>query len=88
MIKFPQHKSGLYLTHNDHTINYHTVADEIKDRSYYDLCSWVSQEERQKAIETNELWTLQWYPRTPIGSYAIHASTLEALMEYVNANFE
>jgi hypothetical protein len=34
----------------------------------------------QRAIATDELWTMQWYPETPVGFCVLHASTLAALL--------
>ena len=65
-IKWPSHKASLTLTHNDHLSYYHTVQQAIDDNEF-GMDSWVSEEQKQKAIETNDCWTLQWYPDTPIG---------------------
>jgi hypothetical protein len=43
---------------------------------------WKNEECRKRAIETNELWELTWYPTTPIGSYTIYAPTFEELIEF------
>lgn len=85
MIKFPRHEGALHLSHNDHKNNYETVEQAIRTDShgYEDDC-WISPEERQRAIDTNECWTLQWYPDTPVGCHVLSASTLEALMAHVN----
>jgi hypothetical protein len=79
-IEFPEHKASLYLSHNEHLGNYDTVKEQIWDEDYYADDDWVTPEEKQKAIDTNELWTLHWYPDTPVGFCLYHASTLEALM--------
>lgn len=80
-MKFPEHKASLTLAHNEHLDYYTTVKEEIEDRpDWYRDDDWVSLEEKQKAIDTNEVWTLQWYPDTPVGFHKLHASTLEALM--------
>jgi hypothetical protein len=69
----PKHKCGLYLTHNEHRDMYETIEE------YYDRHDFVSPEELKKAIAEDSVWVLQWYPDTPIGSYSILASSLEAL---------
>ena len=79
-LKLPAHKAGLYLKHNEHKDVYETV-EEWAMNSFYDDDDWASMEEKAKAIETNELWHLQWYPDTPIGFCTRLASTLEALLE-------
>jgi hypothetical protein len=69
----------LYITHNDHKNVYYTIEDHysIDDRE------WVSPEEKQKAIELDSVWELHWYPDTPIGSYKVAASSLEAIQQHM-----
>lgn len=69
----PKHKCGLYLTHNGHRDMYETIEE------FYGLHDFISPEELQKAIAEDSVWVLQWYPDTPIGSYCLLASSLEAL---------
>ena len=69
----PEHKCGLYLTHNEHRDVYETVED------FYNPDYFVSKEEWEKAISEDNVWVLQWYPETPIGFNIIAASSLEAI---------
>jgi hypothetical protein len=75
----PKHAAGLYITHNDHKNIYYTIEDHysIDDRE------WVSLEEKRKAIELDSVWELHWYPDTPIGSYKVAASSLEAIQKHM-----
>lgn len=85
-MNFPPHKASLTLTHNGHLDVYATVADEIRDEGHgYRDEDWVSEEQKQKAIDTNECWTLQWYPETPVGFNLASASDLDVLLEYCNS---
>lgn len=86
-MQFPKHDASLHLTHNDHKSYYLTVAQSIEqgDHGYRDD-DWVSPEQRQKAIDTNECWTLQWYPDTPVGFCLLSAADLDVLMAAANAN--
>lgn len=77
----PEHACGLYLEHNRDRNYYLTVAQALANNGEDD--HWVSPEERAKAIATNELWTLQWYPDTPIGFNLLAASSLDALRSAV-----
>jgi hypothetical protein len=79
-MKFPDHKAALHLTHNDHLSYYQTVAQSIEtgDHGY---CDWVSEEQKQKAIDTNDCWFIQWYPETPIGFCLLAAADLDVLLE-------
>lgn len=81
MIKWPRHEASLTLTHNEHKNYYQTVAESIErdDFGYQDDC-WVSPEQRQKAIDTNDCWTLQWYPNTPVCFRIQSAADLDALL--------
>ena len=72
---FPEHKCGLYLTHNEHRDVYETV------KQYYDHEYFESVEEWKKAVESDNVWSLQWYPNTPVGFNRICASTLDGLKE-------
>ena len=79
----PEHAASLSLEHNKHKDYYTTAAKEIENNpDYYDDESFPDGE-RERCIATDELWTLHWYPRTPVGFNVIHASTLEALMAAV-----
>lgn len=78
---FPVHKCSLHLIHNQHKDYYETCEKYLKD-SRDDMEDWKNEECRKRAIETNELWELTWYPTTPIGSYTIYAPTFEELIEF------
>lgn len=84
-MKFPPHEAALFLTHNEHLNYYRTVEQAIADGDHgYNEGDWITHEEMQKAIATNECWFIQWYPNTPVGFCIASASTLEALLAYVN----
>ena len=78
----PEHKCGLHLSHNEHRDMYETIEE------FYDLEDFVSPEELQKAIAEDSVWVLQWYPDTPIGSYCLLASSLEALEAVIKERFK
>lgn len=79
-LDFPAHKCGLYLEHNPHRDDYALSIEAYEQERPLVAESWVSPEERIKVIETDELWTLQWYPETPIGFVFLAAQSLEALL--------
>ena len=79
-MNFPKHKCGLFLTHNEHKDYYQKAEDWIKEVDY----DWADEESKMRAINTDEVWTLHWYPDTPIGFYSIAAPTLEELLEQAN----
>lgn len=78
---FPKHEASLHLEHNPHKAYYLTVQQSINDgdHGFRDDC-WVSEEQKQKAIATNDCWTLQWYPNTPVGFLMMSAADLDVLL--------
>ena len=85
-MQFPKHAAALHLTHNEHKSCYQTVAERIEDGSfgYADERAWVSEEQKQKAMATDEAWMLQWYPDTPVGFCLLMAADLDALLAAAN----
>lgn len=77
-LKFPPHEAGLSLHHNEHKNVYMTAAAYIEEQGAH--WDWVSPEQRQKAIETDSIWALQWYPNTPIAFCALAAADLDVLL--------
>ncbi len=75
----PPHKAGLSIEHNPHLNLYQSVADYIDKDSPE---SWESLDHKARAIATNELWLLHWYPDTPVGFIKIAAPTLEELCSF------
>lgn len=73
----PEHAASLTIEHNEHLCYYATAAEEFMDRA--DIFPTTA--EWEKAIDTNEVWVLRWYPRTPVGFCTIGASSLEKLLE-------
>lgn len=60
--------------------NYQTVREFVESTPEEQQPDWVSDEERELAIQGNSMWVLHWYPDTPVGSYSLAASTLEAVV--------
>lgn len=72
----PKHKCGLSITHNEHRNYRETAANWIADNEH---CDWESEEAKQIAIDTDEIWVMHWYPETPVGFFAVAAPTLADL---------
>ena len=84
-MQWPEHKASLTLTHNSHLDNYMTVEQAIKDQDHgYQDNRWVSEEQKQKAIATNECWSLQWYPNSPVGFNMVSGADLDAVLDAAN----
>lgn len=84
-MKFPHHEASLHLTHNDHKSVYETAEQWIADNDERGFAEWISEEQKQKAIETDSIWTLQWYPNTPVGFNCLAAADLDLLLEAASA---
>lgn len=80
IVTLPRHDASLHLTHNEHKANYETVEAAIQSGTYPDD-EWVSPEQRAKAVDTGDVWMLQWYPHTPVGFCRLIACDLQALLE-------
>lgn len=72
--------SSIYISYNDHSVNYETARDCY---DYEENGTWVSQEDKQRALDTNSVWNIQWYPDTPIGSYSVYGSSLTSVLNYI-----
>ena len=80
--------SSLSLTFNDECApNYQTVEQWCGPEGPPEDMQpdWVSLEEKEQAIARNSMWTLQWYPNTPVGFNRISASSLPAIFAYLEA---
>jgi hypothetical protein len=79
---FPPHECGLYLNHNEHRDYYQSVEDWLGGLEHLqDDDVWGTPEAKQRAIDTDEVWRLQWYPNTPVGFNVVCAPTLDEVLE-------
>jgi hypothetical protein len=81
--------SSLALTYNeDFSPSYEKAID------YYFPEEWeqegfISKAECEKALLENSVWTLHWYPRTPVVFHRIRASSILALFQALaGTNFD
>lgn len=77
--------STLHIDFNEFKSGYQTAAQAIQENfnGWFDDDSFVSPEEKQRCIDTNTIWGIQWYPHTPVGFHKVLASTLEAAVAAV-----
>jgi len=88
-IFIPPHGISLFITHDEHKSYYATLSDDIDSfPERYSDDRWISPDDKMKAIAENEIWTMQWYPVTPIGSHTIHASSLDVMNQFVRQIFK
>lgn len=78
----PLHKGALTIEHNEHKNCYLTVAEFTEDLKVEES-DWLSPEDRQKSLDTGELWMVRWYPDTPVGSFWVWGSTLSACLQKI-----
>lgn len=80
---FPKHEGGMSIFHNEHRTYYQSIVRYEESREAYG--DWISTEERERAIETDSLWEIQWFPVTPAGFRLGWASSLETLLDWACA---
>jgi len=83
--KWPDHKGSLHITHNPHRNNYETIEDYCEFRKADDD-DWATPTSRQRAIETDNLWEVQWYPNTPVGFNVRYGVSLEEILDSIKEN--
>lgn len=82
-MKFPKHIT-LSIEHNPHATNYETVLSHLEwiiSHGGSDYV-WKCEQDREEAVKTNDFWTIQWYPDTPVGFCHMAAPTIEKLLQY------
>lgn len=82
MIEFPKHTASMHITHNDHKSNYQSLDEYLTDNS--ELFTLESEEARARAVATDEIWVLQWYPDSPVGFCIVAAPTFEEALRLAN----
>jgi hypothetical protein len=82
LIKLPRHKCGLFIEHNCHKNCYQTVEEWIAFCHKNDERIFKNESAKQRCISTNEIWTMSWYPDTPVGFYIVAAPTFVELLEF------
>lgn len=80
--------SSLSIGFNDDAACNYMTATEAIDNGMLERADWVNDEEEQRAKETNSIWTIQWYPDTPVGFCCYAASSLGALLAAIRARTE
>lgn len=72
-------KAGVMLCANDHKLNYQSVED------YFSDCRFANEElppeVMREMVATDTVYCLQFYPDTPIGSYALYDSQVGRLLK-------
>lgn len=77
-MNLPEHKCGLYLEHNAHRDYYEKTSEALSSLLEDGL---INKEEHDEMLAADSIWSLQWYPETPISFWIVHAPSLETLLE-------
>lgn len=86
MIDLPRHLT-LTLDHNDHKNVYETFEQALENGRYREE-DFVTPVQFKIARAQDSVWTLHWYPDTPIGFYSKHAADLDYLLAWVEEHKE
>lgn len=81
-MEFPEHKCGLYLTHNEHKDTYEPITQFILNIGLDE--DFKSPEDRQRSVDMDELWVLHWYPNNPTSFIRVAAPTLNECLVFAN----
>lgn len=73
--------ANLTVTFNEHKSCYLDVKTAIEIDMIYERAEWVSEEEKARAIETDSVWVIQWYPHTAGGFEAVAASSFAVCLQ-------
>jgi hypothetical protein len=77
-IELPEHIS-LTLEHNPHNGFYETVAEYLRNSPFKH--AWAMWSSKQRAINTSELWTLRWHPKSLTRESRVVGATLEEVIK-------
>lgn len=72
--------SNMTINFNDHASEYIDAREALRI-GRFQFVDWANDEEKEKAIGENSVWTIQWYPVTPIGFCKVGASSLKACVD-------
>jgi hypothetical protein len=82
--------SSLCISWNDASAaNYKTVAEMLEaEPEFYPDDVFVTSEDKKRCIEENSLWTLQWYPESPVGFCIKCASSAALLFQFMESQIK
>ena len=78
-IELPEHII-LRILHNTHKSFYEPIEEYIRDISDEDF---PDLEEKQKIIDTDSIWCIQWYPDIPTDFYIVYTATFARALAHV-----
>lgn len=81
-------KCGVFITVNEHRDYYLTVEQRLEELSCLECPPELTDEIRQKMIETNTIINVHFYPHTPIGSYDIYHYDIDLALDEALSCFD
>lgn len=75
----PKHRCSLTINHNEHKDCYQSVEEFTSHHEDY----WISEDSKARAIATDEIWEVMWFPDNPLAFYSRMAATLEELLMFI-----
>lgn len=83
-MKLPKHVAA-EIEHNPHRIIHQSVAEYLENsQSGGCVIDFVSDEDKARCLESNELWVVTIYPVSPVGHWDMAGSSLELILEAIN----
>lgn len=79
----PRHAASLTITHNDHKDCYRTAAQQFaewEERGH--TPNMRAGDWKERMIEADEIWEVQWYANSPVGFCNVAAPSLEEAVEF------
>lgn len=73
-------KCGVHLEYRSRANSYETLKEMI-GLTHHEK-DFLSSEDLQKCIDTDQYWDLQFYPETPIGFYHKTGSDVDVLLDW------
>lgn len=73
-------KCGVFLSVNEHRDYYQTAKQSLEEKDGHECLPEIAPEIRSAMIDTDTIIYLQFYPRTPVGSYSIYHHDLESAL--------
>ena len=80
----PDNRFGLEIRLDEHKRHLRSVREHYSEFQPED---WVDEGERERAIETNTVWMLRWWPGTPLECHVALSATFFGLVKYMARYF-
>lgn len=83
-MKLPSYKVSFSIEHNYHKKYYDSIEDHFEKMFLHDQPDEEEQKMIERCIAADSVWTITWYPDTPVGFCQVFAPTLEEALELAN----